>query len=295
MASLAASAPEYTPNTNKLSYNVIQNLSRQDFATSGTADGFDFLVVADSHGNGNHRDYYTKVFNSINWKIFLADETWKERLTKLCNKPEITRFIGTTFSCVKIYETHFEITWIGDSSIKIYKKGEGNILEDGKAGSLLIWRSKDHDYDNKEDIVELRKDTNLKNIKASWDIQASAPDTMLSKKAKAITFKDGEATNMTRSLGHRGTFSKLGMVTEIIPREEQAFYKIVTGSDGFWQVMCDADTEFIVDNSSEVLAQKARSRWEQEWIHDNSMGTITPNIKIPSHNWDDVAVATWSN
>ena len=57
----------------------------------------------------------------------------------------------------------------------------------------------------------------------------------------------------------------------------------------------DADTEFIVNNSSEVLSQTARSRWEQEWTHDDSQGTITHNVKIPSHNWDDVAVASWSN
>tara|TARA_B100001093_G_scaffold520477_1_gene616442 strand:- start:4208 stop:5095 length:888 start_codon:yes stop_codon:yes gene_type:complete len=295
MASLVASAPEFTTNTSKLSHNVIQNTSRQDFATSGTADGFDFLVVADSHGYTKNKHYYTDRFNSINWKTFLADENWKDRLSQLCNKQEMSRLIGTTFSCVKIYETHFEITWIGDSSIKIYKKGHGFAQENGRAGSLLVWRSKDHDYDNEEDIAELRKDTTLRNINSAWDIQASTPDTMLSKKAKFFTFKDGERTNMTRCLGHRGSFSKLGMVTEIIPRDDEAFYKIVVATDGFWQVISDADTEFIVDNSSDVLTQTARNRWAQEWTHDNSQGTITPNIKIPSHNWDDVAVASWSN
>mgnify|MGYP001167803822 CR=1 FL=1 len=295
MASLAASAPESTTNTNKLSHNVIQNTSKQDFTTSGTTDGFDFLVVADSHGYTNNKFYYTNMFKSIKWNVLLSDESWKERISKLCNLQEKSRLIGTTLSCVKIYETHFEITYIGDSSIKIYKKGEGKTLEDGTAGSLLVWRSKDHDYDNEEDIAELRKDTNIRNISSAWDIQASTPDTMLSKKAKFFTFKDGERTNMTRCLGHRGSFSKLGMVTEIIPRDDEAFYKIVVATDGFWQVMSDADTEFIVNNSSVVLSQTARNRWEQEWTHDNSQGTITPNIKIPSHNWDDIAVASWSN
>ena len=295
MASLAASAPESTTNTNKLSHNVIQNTSKQDFTTSGTTDGFDFLVVADSHGYTNNKFYYTNMFKSIKWNVLLSDESWKERISKLCNLQERSRLIGTTLSCVKIYETHFEITYIGDSSIKIYKKGEGKTLEDGTAGSLLVWRSKDHDYDNEEDIAELRKDTNIRNISSAWDIQASAPDTILSKKGKFFTFKDGEKTNMTRCLGHRGSFSKQGMVTETVPRENEAFYKIVVGTDGFWQVMCDADTEFIVNNSSDVLSQTARSRWEQEWTHDDSLGTITHNVKIPSHNWDDVAVASWSN
>ena len=154
MASIAALASESTNNTNKLSHNIIQNTSKQDFATSGTADGFDFLVVADSHGYTNKKHYYTDKFNSLNWETFLADENWKDSLSKLCNHKEMSRLIGTTFSCVKIYETHFEITYIGDSSIKIYKKGHGFAQEDGRAGSLLVWRSKDHDYDNKEDIAD---------------------------------------------------------------------------------------------------------------------------------------------
>ena len=292
MASLAAKTPEttvnITDNTNKISNHTIQNKSKQDFATSGSTPDFDYLIVADSHGGGLNKDYYTTIFKNLSWGIFLADKNWRERLMKLCDKPNMSRLIGTTFSCVKITPEHFEVTWIGDSSVKIYAKtGQVDL-------PALIWRTKDHDYDNEEDIAKLIDDTTV-NYTTAWDIQASSPTIMLSKKAKLFKYSNGEATNMTRCLGHSGTFSKLGMVTEIVPRKKDEFYKIVVGSDGFWQVMTDEDQEFIVDKSSEVLAQKARSRWEQEWTHDDSMGTLTKNVKIPSHNWDDVAVSSWSN
>jgi serine/threonine protein phosphatase PrpC len=297
MAALAATNQETTTEPTKISHHIIQNVSKQDFATSGTVelDEFDYLLVADSHGNGMNKDYYINLFGSIVWDRFLSGENWKEQLTGLCNSSfNLTKNAGTTFSYVKITSDHFEVTWIGDSSVKIYKKGAGEPRKDGRPGAKLVWRTKDHDYDNEEDIAKLIYDATF-NYTTAWDIQASSPTTMLSKKAKTFKYSNGEATNMTRCLGHRGTFSTLGMVTTIIPRKKDAFYKIVAGSDGFWQVMTDEDQALMVDNSSEVLAQKARSRWEQEWTHDDSMGTLTKNVKIPAHNWDDVAVATWSN
>ena len=305
MASLAATTSTNTFDTIKITDCVIQNESQQDFATSGTSKSgkFQYLVVADSHGHGIKKNYYTFRFANLNWSTFLEEDDWQEQLENICNIPTSSR-IGTTFSCVKIFKTHFEITWIGDSSIKIYKKGAGEILEDGRESSLLIWQTKDHDYDNDEDITQLRKvkrnslpTVSAWTIKNAWDIYALSPTMMLSNKAKNFTHYTGECTNMTRCLGHNGVFSRaLGMVTEIVPRESTLeFFKIVAGSDGFWQVMCHEDQEFIVDNFSEVLAEKARSRWEQDWTHDNSMGTLTKNVKIPAHNWDDVAVATWSN
>ena len=297
MAAIAATNQETTSEPIKISHHIIQNVSKQDFATSGTAelDEFDYLVVADSHGNGINKDYYINLFGSIVWDRFLSGANWKEQLIGLCNSSfNLTKNAGTTFSYVKITSDHFEVNWIGDSSVKIYEKGAGKPRKDGRSGAKLIWKTKDHDYDNEEDIAKLMRDETF-TYTTAWDIQASSPTTMLSKKAKTFKYLNGERTNMTRCLGHRGTFSTLGMVTAIIPRKKDAFYKIVVGSDGFWQVMTDEDQEFIVDNSSEVLAQKARSRWEQEWIHDDSMGTLTKNVKIPAHNWDDVAVATWSN
>ena len=104
MASLAATATEMkVTTTNKISHNIIQNMSKQDFATSGSTQDFEYLVVADSHGRGFNKDYYTNMFKSLSWGVFLADETWRERLIKLCDNANMSRLIGTTFTCVKNY------------------------------------------------------------------------------------------------------------------------------------------------------------------------------------------------
>ena len=274
------------------SHHIIQNTSKQDFATSGSHNHIEnspvgHIVVADSHGSGINKDYYTKMFSNINWAEFLrklpiTSIGWREKLMEKCNNKENTNGIGTTFTCVKVTPEHFEVTWIGDSSAKIYKDGE------------LVWKTKDHDYDNTEDIEKYKLIDNFK-IKDAWDIQASSSTVMTSKKAKLIKI-NSEGTNMTRCLGHKGHFAQLGFETKKITREEGE-YKVIVASDGFWQVMSDEDTAFICDkeNTAEILTTKARQRWEQPWEHDDTMGRITKGVTIPSHNWDDVAVATWSN
>ena len=279
MASFAKSTTNKT--TNKYSQHIIQNKSEQDYAISGSTPDFDFMVIADSHGYGYNKDYYTQMFSGINWNEFLTGN-WRENLMTMCNHKLNCNRICTTFTCVKITPEYFEVTWIGDSSAKIYKNNG------------LLWQTKDHNYDNNEDIEKLKLTDDLQ-ITEAWDIQATSSTVMSSKKAKLFRI-NGEGTNMTRCLGHKEAFAQLGFETTKIYREDCS-YKIVTGSDGFWQVMSDEDTPFISDkeNIAEILAKKARQRWEQHWEHDDTMGTITKNITIPDHNWDDVAVTTWSN
>ena len=49
---------------------------------------------------------------------------------------------------------------------------------------------------------------------------------------------------MTRSLGHR---NRTGNEIEFasIPREENESYKLVMGSDGLWDMVCDTDTALL--------------------------------------------------
>ena len=61
MASFTATTCTNTVDTTKMSDCVIQNESQQDFATSGTSKSgeFQFIVIADSHGRGIKKNYYT--------------------------------------------------------------------------------------------------------------------------------------------------------------------------------------------------------------------------------------------
>ena len=271
---------------------VIQNVSEQDWATTGSNINkhFDFLVVADSHGGGGNQ-YFVELLKNINWHDFLEQDYWQKELIDRTRGNETSR-LGSTLTVWKIFEERFECSWIGDSSGKIWA-----FEEDGK--TRFTWKTKDHDYNNKDDyetmMTELVDFPNFTH-KATWDIQAVSPERMLSVKSKMFKI-DTESMNMTRALGHKGLFAKLGFTTVHIPRTKDMTYKIVTASDGFWQVMSDKDEAFISDKDcfAQRLATAARARWEQDWEHDDSLGNIQKKCQIPSHNWDDVAVATWSN
>ena len=275
----------------KVSHHVLQHISKQDFTISGVTEDFSYIIVADSHGGLRVRkgDWFTNLFTSIDWCTYLVDDNWQENLMTICNTIE-TRNIGSTFTCVKITPQKFEVTWIGDSSAKIYNKLSGE----------LVWETKDHNYDNEEDICSIKGNRQC-SITSAWDIQATRKSRMTSKLAKSFDYiKVSECCNMTRCLGHRGYFcwktdeKQLQFEKVNISRNANTQYKIVTGSDGFWQVMSPEETSFIVENDAEILATTAREKWEQSWEHDNMTGIITKDMHIPRHNWDDVAVATWS-
>ena len=42
-------------HTTTINHAIKQAQSKQDFATSGSNDEFDFIVVADTHGRGNSK------------------------------------------------------------------------------------------------------------------------------------------------------------------------------------------------------------------------------------------------
>jgi len=226
------------------------------------------------------------LFEATDWSQFLSTNSWREDIIKNTSGTN-TLATGATFTVVQIYQDRFECSWIGDSSAKIYE------------GASLLWRTEDHNYNNKNDYKTMLLDDELfpnLRIIATNDIQATTPTIMLSVPAKI--FRMGvEGINMTRALGHQGRYAKYGFDTAIIPRKNEETYKIVTATDGFWQVMCDEDELFIMDNgiNAQHLAKKARERWEQAWIHDDSQGHITENAYLPSHNWDDIGVTIWSN
>ena len=303
-------------NTSKnLSYAVSQNKNKQDWAVCGEVEGkFQFIIVADSHGKCKGKgDIFIKKFNPINWSEYLQNPDWTTNLERECeNIKNIgkTTFAGTTFTCVKIFPDRFEASWIGDSTAKIIAYGKS----EEPLKSYIMWKTKDHDARNQEDITALEEYYKMggsyshfnytKNF--AWDIQAINPTTIGNIKSFKFNLlpigssylKDG--TNMTRSLGHGGLFNQaLGFQTEVIPRVKDENYKIIAATDGFWQVMSEQDEQTInasLENDAQHLATIARERWNQSWDHSPpAPHKLAKGIKIPKWNHDDVGVAVWHN
>ena len=282
----------------------IQASSGQDFVTVGQYSGkkcaendlvgvennttcdeeaFDYLIVADGHGRYNFRDktLYLRLFGEIDWSEFLANSKWKENLIEKTSGSD-TSGIGTTVTIFKIYEDRFECHWVGDSTGKIY------------SGTELIFKTKDHDYNNIEELGRLK---NLGGShKSAWDITLKDSTTILSCEAKIISI-NAQQTNMTRTLGHMASFldEHHGFESVIIPREKDKSYKVIAGTDGFWGMTCGGDMEFISDisKSSRDLALLTRARWESKWMWDDGHGKIETDVQIPSSNVDDLCLAVW--
>ena len=298
-----------------MSYAVNQNQSKQDWALCGEVKGkFQYIIVADSHGKcKGHKDIFIKKFNSIDWNEYLQNPDWTRQLERECESIKNigkTTFAGTTFTCIKIFDDRFETSWIGDSTAKILSYGKS----EDPSKSYIMWKTKDHDARNLEDITALEEYYKMggsyshfnytKNF--AWDIQAISPTTIGNIKSFKFNLlpigsshlKDG--TNMTRSLGHGGLFNRaLGFQTEVIPRVKDENYKIIAATDGFWQVMSEQDERTInasLENDAQHLATIARERWNQSWDHSPpAPHKPAKGIKIPKWNHDDVGVAVWHN
>jgi len=270
-----------------ISNHVIQASSKQDMTFNGKAldNSFDYVIAADNHGRLNNKFMLMNILNLIDWSTFLLNKNWKQLLIeKTCG--DNSNRVGATFTIIKIYPDKFIVDWIGDSSGKIYDRDEKKEL----------WTTKDHDYNNKEDIENLIK--NGFTIKNASDIAVKDSSTIVSVHAKLFK-KNNESINMTRSLGHSGIFanSLMNFDSETIERNPEKNYKVIVGTDGLWQMTCKHDLEYLCnkDNDASDISGFALSRWKQTWIWDNSQGTMTKDIKFPEHNIDDIGVAVWNN
>ena len=63
----------------------------------------------------------------------------------------------------------------------------------------------------------------------------------------------------------------MGFERDVIPRDPNGKYKIIAGTDGFWQVMSAQDEKTVnasLQNGAPELCSIARQRWNQSWTHE---------------------------
>lgn len=245
--------------------SIVQASTQQDFCTEGE----DYIVVADCHGSRGNKNVVLDYMKNYNWALKLNEPQWTQEV--VAQTAVNTAHAGSTLTVFKIYPDRFECFWIGDSSGKVY------------CGEKAIFETKDHDY-NHEDCKHMP-------YTDGDDIKIVNKHTAVRVKAKRFTV-GGENTNMTRCLGHRGLFCNRvrNFDHAVIPRTEKQ-YKIVAGSDGFWQMTCDEDTAFIAEHSSTSaqLAEFASKRWHQPWRLQVGK-TTHHDLKFPKDNIDDLCV-----
>jgi serine/threonine protein phosphatase PrpC len=252
----------------------------QDYTRVGSNEDFEWLVVADGHGNST----VINIIKEFDWVNHIKCKNFHEILNAELKKID-SKQSGSTLSVVKIYPDRFETFWVGDSSIKIY--------HDRKC----IWDMKKHNKDNFNEMERIRDDKNVKILeKRSLSQEViCCPLAINSKEIKMIPspyflFGQVDKINMTHALGHM-FLTGTSIDSEIIAREQDKKYKVVVASDGLWDVSCSEDITYFSDSklNSDDHVSMAKERWRQEWIYCGE------KTKFPLSNHDDVAIATWSN
>jgi len=280
----------------RLSTAIKQATSKQDFGVSGVSDSgkWHFCIAADGHGRTSRTIEYLR---SQIWSTLIDTKSLHDLITRL--REDINKLKGINDgACLSIvrFTDHkviagghgdcgvepgiIELCYIGDSSIKIYSDNE------------VIYKSKDHDRYNKEEITRISENCSMRGIKRSgqWDIEVVNSQLIKSVPAAIFDFGEGDAINMTNALGHEGKTGNV-MGHYILQMDNRKDYKIVVATDGFWGMTCDHDQEFISGESdATALVDFADSRWRQAWAHDNTH-TIIENIKFPTSNIDDICAS----
>jgi len=272
--------PGFVPSNLNCCYkqNTYNGRRGQDHIRVGSNEDFEWIVLADGHGNST----VMNIIKKFDWANHIKCENFHEILNAELKKIDSTKS-GSTLSVVKIYPDRFETFWVGDSSIKIY--------HDGKC----IWDMKKHDNYNFNEMERIRDDKNVKILKTQAKEVICCPLAINSKEIKMVPspyflFGKVDKINMTHALGHM-FLTGTSIDSEIIARDPDKKYKMVAASDGLWDISCSEDITYFADaelNSKDHM-HMAKERWRQEWIYCGE------KTKFPISNYDDIAIATWSN
>lgn len=271
---------------NPVSTSVRQNTSKQDFVTSGKGTDengvdYDYIVLADGHGSLTNRDIIIDFIRKYEWNTQLKYKNWYEGFT-LASQDVVSKSTGSgsTLSVVRIYSDRFECWWIGDSSIRIYQNSEE------------IWRTIDHDANN---LVEHKR---LKNLNYNYWFKSETkpmvltPNTLTMVPSYRSILAPRDKIAMTRCLGHRNMTGN-EIEFETIPRVIDATYKLLIGSDGLWDMVCDTDTPLLSskETTAEEIMEWVYSRWIQEWTY--IYGNNKQKINFPDWNRDDICLGVF--
>jgi serine/threonine protein phosphatase PrpC len=295
MTSLAATV---SVTSKQFSGHINQLKKAQDYSTHGFSydktGKFHFIVVCDGHGTQfnfttNKKtnkiiDAFYSDFNAPIWSDILKGEKDEinDKLTDYISNLGDTTGIGTTFVGVKIYDTHYDVFWIGDSSIWIYENNN------------RVFENKTHNYNNPEEMNRMTVEHKNVPILDSDDIKKINDNTLLKVSVKYFQFSFRDKIAMTHSLGHEGITGNF-ISHNRYNKKPGKHYKIIASSDGFTDMVdpliSPADKRFIENNehSAEDYTKYAEKMWKKKWDFQVP-GYAKIKQSFLKDDYDDIAV-----
>ena len=264
-----------------ISHMEKQLYNGQDYITSGD----NYIWGFDGHSNDNIIDE----IRELNLNYFIdANEPTTLLAKYLNNNVNLPNDLpsGSTSFLVKKKDDEIVIEWVGDSQIAVFEKTEN------ETDYKMTFISEPDKWDKPGEEERLKKMNPEIYASPSKDIKIVSPDTVCMTDTYYINFPSGLKLATSQALGHNG---QTGCVPnkKIIPIIEGTTYRVVSGSDGFWQlVLTDNidDLNILTTKPCEDLLALSVDRWNSnEWKYYSNNNDI-PTICGFGNCKDDVCV-----
>jgi len=254
----------------------------QDYITSGD----NFIWGFDGHAN----NYIIDKIRGLNLNYF--SDTIEPTLTLakyLDNNSELPTNLssGSTSFLVKKEENEIIIEWLGDSQIAVFEKTQN------ETDYKMVFMSEPDKWDKPGEKERLTTMNSQIYASPSKDIKIVSPDTIEIIDTYYINFPSGLQLATSQALGHNG---QTGCVPnkKIIPIIDGTTYRVVSGSDGFWQlVLTDNidDFKILTTKPCEELLALSVNRWNSNvWKCYINGNNNEPTIAGFGNCKDDVCV-----
>lgn len=259
--------------------NLLQSITQKDMVLTGYCGIFEWIVVADGHGDGK----IICLLRSLDWNHILTLENPIKPINFFLSECVHSNNDGATLSIVKIFKNGAQCFWIGNSQIRLY------------CDNVELWRSANHDGNNNDECIKIAQ----KNItfKSAYKLSIIDDKQATSKKTRLLVFDNNMELSLTRCVGNNNKLNPQFQYT-YIPFHSNSTNrrKIVVATDGFWDVMCEYDSDYISKQTTTAidLVNFAYSKWIQAWVYVEH-GSPDKSLSFISSSRDDIAVACWDN
>ena len=245
-----------------------------------TGELFNWSVVFDGHGSDNCISFIRNIPMQIMTDFIVSDRPI-ENLAKYINDNVKLRISsGSTMCLIKIYQNRIVCINCGDSQAAVYKNGNIEFI------------SKEHSFKNEKEKARLAN--NVTYIPSS-DIAIRDENTLISVYSEYIEWNEHPIKlACSQALGHNG-ITGCAPDTVVIPITPGDRFKVIIGSDGFWDMVIKDDYNDMVQlwgMDADAIMKQTTDRWLQSWnmidvLNDSS---IVHRAKYQPYQCDDIAV-----
>jgi serine/threonine protein phosphatase PrpC len=254
----------------------------QDYITSGD----NYIWGFDGHSGNPIIDE----IRGLNLNSFIGtNEPIVSLSNYLNNNVKIPSYMssGSTSFLVEKKDDEIVLEWVGDSQMAVFEKKEN------ETDYKMIFISEPDKWDKPGEEQRLTTMNTQIYASPSKDIKIVSPDTIEMIDTYYINFPSGLQLATSQALGHHG---QTGCVPnkKIIPIVEGTTYRVVSGSDGFWQlVLTDNvdDLNVLTTKPCEELLALSVNRWNSnQWKYFKNGPHNKPIISGFGNCKDDVCV-----